>query len=146
MTRLAKAGAVAFGLWGALHVVGGAGILAGLSRGVAEGYGVYQNADGPFPAVAGAVLGYLAYAFLCLGLAATIIAIRWNWRNSEAGLAVNTVMIGLTEIGLVVFLILPGYVPVSEALPGFVFYIAGIVLGGLACRGEHGNASARKPA
>jgi len=138
MTKIAKAGAICFFLWGALHLAGGAAILfAILSSGASAGYAFYDPAGGGFPPLAGAVLAYLAYDLTAAGIAAMVLAVMSNWKNSEAGLAANTALGGITEVGLALFLMIPGHVGLAEAAPGIVLYACGVALGGFACRRGH---------
>ncbi|MGE0556869.1 MAG: hypothetical protein AB7E73_01750 [Burkholderiales bacterium] len=139
MSNLTKArtGAVLFMLWGLLHVVGGAVILAALTDGAESAYALYQNGIGVYPAIAGFVLGYLAYCLICMGIVVAAVGAMANWRNSANGLALNTIIVGLTEIGLVGFLIVPGYVSWTEAVPGMLLFMAAVTLGGIACRNCH---------
>jgi hypothetical protein len=133
-TFLARTGAILFVLWGLLHVVGGGAILLALGDGAASGFAVYQSSTGTYPPLAGAVLGYLAFTFVWIGAAVTVVGVRLNWRNSAAGLALNTVIAGLTDIGLVVFLVFPGYVTWPEASIGIALLLAAAFVSGIACR------------
>ena len=136
MEKLAKIGAVCFVLWGVLHLAGGSMILLSLSESPEKGFAYYQHSEGPFPGLAGSVLGYLSYSVLWLGALVTFIGVRYNWQNHERGLALNTLLVLLTEIGLVIFLILPGYVPWAEASPGLLLLVAGGACGGIACQAK----------
>ena len=87
--------------------------------------------------MAGAILAYFAYGLVCIGAAVAAVAVRLNWRNSQPGLVANTALTGLTEIGLVLFLLIPGYVPMLQALPGLLLFAGAMVLGGVACSRDH---------
>lgn len=126
-------GAVAFMLWGLLHVIGGASILFALLEGPANGYSVYQNHDGNYTALSGAILGYFAFLLLCIGGAVFITGLKYNWHNSQTGLAVNTALAGITDVGLVIFLLLPGFVTMVEASLGLLLLVIGAIAGGIAC-------------
>jgi hypothetical protein len=136
---LARIGAIAFLLWGVLHVAGSGFILAQLaSRGPAAGFGVYGASETVDAKIAGSILGYLSFLILASGLLAMAIAIRMNWRNSELGLAANTGLVLVIEVGLAVFLLLPGHVSVAEAAPGIGLFLIAAICGGVACqRGTH---------
>lgn len=137
MTKLSRYGGIAFVLWGLLHLVGGMTIdLAFLSGGSNAGYALYGFYGPELPAVTGAILGYFGFLISMSGLIVIYVAIRHNWRNSENGLAANTGVVLLIEVGLVLFLLVPGHVGLSEALPGLMLFIAGATLGGIACRRE----------
>jgi len=133
MVGLAKLGAACFGLWGLVHILGGAALLLGVMESPAAGYGAYAGAGAHYDALAGAILAYFAYGILMAGLAALAIAARGNWRNGETALMANTGLVAAVEIGLVIFLLIPGFVPLIQALPGLVLAVLGSVVGGVAC-------------
>lgn len=128
-----RTGAILFLAWGLIHMLGGGAILAALIEGPDAGYAIYQNSAGPFPAIAGNVLGYLAYNFVCSGSAVAAIAVTMNWRNSELGLALNTAIAFVADLGLVIFFAVPGYVSWQEASIGIVLLFAAAIIGGMAC-------------
>ena len=133
---LSRVSAVCFGLWGLLHVVGGSVILAAVGESPAAGFAVYQQSGGAYPPLAGAVLGYLAYGFVWTGVLVIVVAAIGNWRNSARSLALNTALVGFTDVGLLVFLLRPGYVGWVEASAGIVLFVLAVGLGGAACRGR----------
>ncbi|MEO1225689.1 MAG: hypothetical protein AAFX92_15840 [Pseudomonadota bacterium] len=119
----ARIGAIFFGLWGLLHVVGAGAILVALAADTVGGFAFYQNAEGPFPAVAGAVLGYNSFAILWTGLLVIVIALFLNWRNDRLGLQANIALAGLSDLGLVIFLLIPGFVSLEGAALGLVLFV-----------------------
>jgi hypothetical protein len=121
-------------LWGLLHILGGGVILAALGDSPEAGFAVYQQSGGTYPPLAGTVLGYLAYGFAWTGLLVILVAAIGNWRNSAPSLALNTALVGFTDLGLVNFLLLPGYVGWAEASPGLVLFLLAVIAGGMACR------------
>lgn len=132
--NFAKIGAIFFLLWGVLHIIGGAAILAAVGESPASGFAIYEESTAAYTALSGSVLGYLAYSFVWIAVLVSYIAIRLNWKNSQDGLALNTVLVGLTDIGLVIFLVLPGFVSWGEAAPGLVLFAGGAIFGGIACQ------------
>lgn len=138
-----RIGAILFGLWGILHIVGGGSILAAVAESPATGFAVYRDSAGTFPAIAGSILGYLAFLIAVAGLAVTLVAWRLNWRNSALGLGVNTAIAGVLDLGLVLFLLLPGYVSVGEASIGVSLLIAATLFGGIACSARKEAAQSR---
>lgn len=137
----AKIGAVSFALWGLLHIAGGGAIIAAVAESPAQGYAIYQESTAEYTELAGAILSYLAYGLVWIGALVTYIGIRYNWHNSQTGLALNTLLVGLTDLGLLIFLILPGFVGWGEASPGLILFAGGVVFGGLACTSQHAKAS-----
>lgn len=135
----AKIGAILFILWGLLHIVGGGAILAAVSESPESGFAIYQESDAAYTNLAGSVLGYLAYTFVWIAVVVTYIGIRYNWRNSSDGLALNTALVGLTDIGLILFLVLPGFVSWIAAAPGLLLFAGAAITGGIACNAEHND-------
>jgi hypothetical protein len=133
--HLARIGAIAFVLWGMLHIAGSGLVLAELaSGGPAAGFEVYGTTATVDATIAGSVLGYMSFLIFAAGLAVAAVAVRMNWRNSELGLTLNTGLVLLIEIGLVIFLLVPGHVSIAEAVPGIGLFLIAAVCGGVACR------------
>jgi hypothetical protein len=135
----AKTGAVFFILWGLLHILGGSMILMAVGESPAAGYAIYEESTAGYTQLAGSVLGYLAYSFIWVAVVVTYVGIRYNWRNSAAGLMLNTALVGLTDVGLIIFLVLPGFVGWGEASPGLVLFAGGAIFGGIACQSAHSD-------
>jgi len=133
----AKIGAVFFILWGLLHIVGGGVILVAIADSPTHGFALYEESSAVYTELAGSVLGYLAYGFVWIAALVTYIGIRYNWHNSQTGLALNTILVGLTDIGLLIFLVWPGFVTWGEASPGLILFAGGVIFGGMACNSAH---------
>ena len=140
MEKFAKIGAVCFVVWGLLHMAGGSMILLSLSESPEKGFAYYQHSEDHFPGLAGLVLGYMSYFVVWLGALVAFIGVKYNWQNHELGLALNTLLVLLTEIGLIIFLVLPGHVPWAEASPGLLLFLTGVACGGIACQ-AHSSAA-----
>ena len=134
MDKYTILGTAGFGLWGVLHLFGGGALLVAVMDSADAGFAAYRGAGQGYDALAGAILAYFAYGIAVLGAVALAVAAAGNRRNSERALMANTVLVGATELGLVIFLLIPGFVPIAQALPGLVFAALGIVAGGIACR------------
>lgn len=137
MTLTTKLGAGSFILWGLLHLAGGLAILSANLSNPGEGFSVYQNVSDNYDPLSSSILNYFAFLLLCIGGAVAFIGIRWNLRNSQTGLAINTAITTLVEIGLIFFLLLPGFVNVVEASFGLSLFLLAVIFGGIACNTEH---------
>ena len=133
----ARVGAVFFILWGLLHIVGGGVIVIEAAQSPAQGFAMYGEHSATYTQLAGNILGYLAYGFVWVAVLVTCIGVRYNWRNSKDGLVLNTVLVGMTDLGLVIYLVLPGFVSWGNASPGLLLFTGGVVFGGLACKSAH---------
>ncbi len=139
--NFAKVGAVFFILWGIIHVIGGGAILFAAAESPAQGFAIYGAHSDTYTELAGNVLSYLAFGFVWIAVLVTYIGVRYNWSNSQSGLALNTVLVGMTDIGLIVFLVLPGFLSWGEASPGLLLFTGGVVFGGIACNSAHGQSA-----
>jgi hypothetical protein len=113
-----RIGAVFFALWGLLHLIGGAAILVASGDGAAAGYAFYEQSDGDFLPLAGAILAMNSFTIAWVGALVTVIAFTMNWRNSCTGFLLNLVLAGMMDVALVVFLLVPGFVTLSDAMLG----------------------------
>jgi hypothetical protein len=129
----ARIGAVSYVIWGLMHIVGGVFILSAVAEGPAQGYAIYEESSAVYTNLAGDVLGYLAYGFVWIGSLVTYIGARFNWKNRQSSFLLNTVLVGLTDLGLIIFLVGPGYVSWGEAAPGLVLFASGAASGLIAC-------------
>lgn len=139
MRMIGRIGAVCFAAWALLHVVGSAWILLALGDGPDSGFAVYQLAGSGYDQLASKILGYFAYMLLWVAGLVMVVAARFNWHNNQTALALNSAVILLVEVGLAVFLLIPGHVGLLEALPGMALFVAAVVLGGIGCNGVHGS-------
>ena len=131
--RAHRIGAVLFGLWGVLHVVGGGALLfAWSSRGSGElmrSYGSTVAADigDDLPSIVGAVGAFHAFNLLWIGALVLWVAITLNWKNRPEGLWLNVAMAGAADLGLVLFLLTPGYMTWGEGAPGLALFAPAVV-------------------
>ncbi|MEZ6021932.1 MAG: hypothetical protein R3C16_00570 [Hyphomonadaceae bacterium] len=108
---LYRIGAIFYALWGALHLAA-----------AYEGYRLAMSVD------AGLVQGRLlqnAWNLAIFAAIALVVAITMNWRNSRAGYWFNLAVVSGADIGFVLLVMLPGYVPFFPSILGPVFWLAG---------------------
>jgi len=143
MKTMIRIGSAFFVLWGLVHVLGGTSILLALHDGADAAYAAYRNSSGAHDALSGSILGYFAYLLVCIGMAVAVVGATLNRRNSRAGLAINTAVVAVTEIGLLYFLVVPGFVSWGEASVGLVPFVLAAVASGIPCRSAHSVSPAR---
>jgi len=136
--RAARTGAVFYALWGLLHVAGGAVQLATLNRegGIAltrliSSARPLGATDASVPDAAAAFMGMGAFNILWIGLLVTVIAVRLNWRNSRLGYWLNLGIVGATDLGLLVALLLPGTMAWSDGGLGLSLYAVALLASSL---------------
>lgn len=126
-----RIGAVFYVLWGLLHVLAGWGMIA------ADAEQQLDNlSTAPLPAeavpqglapIVQAGLAFHGYNLLWFGLFAIGVAVAFNWRNSRAGYWANLVVVGADDLGLLLFLILPGHLSFAEAGLGPILFVLAAV-------------------
>ncbi len=127
MKNYAKVGAVFYALWGLLHIVGGLAILATLQTSAAAGFSLFAATQADYPPLAAAILGFHAFNIFWIGLLVTVIAVRLNWNNDRLGAYLNFALAGCADLGLVVFLLAPGFVTWWEASQGLGLFLVALV-------------------
>jgi hypothetical protein len=110
----ARLGAVAYVLWGLLHIQAARLVymLGGtLDPGMVQGR-VYQD----------------AFNLLFFALFGIAVAVKLNWNNSKLGYWLNLVVVSAADIGFIVYLIVPGYVPLVPGGAGPLLWIVAVIL------------------
>ena len=97
MNLFAKLGAVTYVLWGLLHIQAARLVyMLGqtLEPGMVQGR-IYQG----------------AWNLLFFALFGIVVAILLNWKNSRLGYWLNLVVVSAADLGFIVAILMPGYVP-----------------------------------
>ncbi|MEQ9398301.1 MAG: hypothetical protein RJQ04_03945 [Longimicrobiales bacterium] len=138
MTRTA---AVLFLLWGLVHVAGGAVMLATLGDGAEAYLRTVATVDPsaaaltpPAGSPAVAILGFHAWNILWVGLCVSAIALTLNLRGSRAGYWINLALVSGADVGLILFLVLPGVMTWGTAAPGLGLWLPAAAAGFVALR------------
>ena len=141
-----RAGAVLFALWGLLHVAGGAAMLVSLSGQGADGLMALVATSSRIPALPegalgplAGVLGQHAWDLLVVGFMVTVIAVTMNWKGSRAGFWLNTSLVSGVDVGLTLFMVVPGVMNLADALPGVVLWIPAVALSAWGLAGSSGS-------
>lgn len=121
--RLAVISAALYGLWAILHL--GAAwqvwqLAAQVDRGALQGR-VEQD----------------AWHLAMIALLAAWIAWTRNRVNDRQGFAANAVLVGLTDVGFILLLLLPGHVPPWPGAIGPSVWLGALVCGAVALRQSH---------
>jgi hypothetical protein len=114
MNLFAKLGAVIYVLWGLLHIEAARRV-----------YMLGQSLD------PGMVQGRIiqgAWNLLFFALFGIVVAVVWNWRNSRMGYWLNLVVVSAGDIGFILFVLMPGYIPLVPGGLGPLLWILALVL------------------
>ena len=116
----AKAGAIAYVAWGLVHIQAARMVyLLGdsLDSGMVQGR-VYQD----------------AFNLLFFALFGIVVAIWLNWKNSRSGYWLNLVVVSAADIGFIVYVLLPGHVPLVPGGLGPLLWIAAVIFSTIGIR------------
>lgn len=120
VSRLAQAGALAYVIWALLHFQ--------------AAWSVYQLGESmPEGMERGRVLQD-AWNLLWFSIIAILAAAGLNWRNDIRGWWINLAVVSVADLGFIVFVLMPGYVPMWPGLAGPLFWILALALSSLALR------------
>ena len=106
---LARIGSILYVLWGALHIVAAFKVYAlgqSLEPGMVQGR-IFQD----------------AWNLLFFALFGAAVAMKYNWRNSKLGYWLNFVVVSAGDIGFILFLLIPGYLPLVPAALGPLLWL-----------------------
>ncbi len=137
---------VALGLWGAVHLVGGATLLP-LSG--ADGLDSLAPNATSTPAdpgeAAAAVMHFHGFNIAVAGLAVLVLAVLWRRSGRTWQLGVATGLAVVLDVGLVLYLVGPGLLPPSQGLPGLGLLAVALVAMTVGARTRAGEPSERTP-
>lgn len=126
----ARIAAALFLIWGLLHLVGGIALLdaaaAGADEYLAMLTGVPQVSAIHNPAAMG-VFAFHAFNFVWIGALTIWIAVRFNWQNRLEGMWLNLFVVAMADLGLWLFMVHGGVMPLSDAWPGPLLLILALV-------------------
>ena len=108
-----KIGAVLYFIWGLLHLKAAFSVYqlgASMNEGMVQGR-IYQD----------------AWSLLFFALIAMVVAVKYNWRNDQKGYWINFITVSVTDIGFIVFVLIPGYLPIFPGILGPLFWVLGVL-------------------
>ena len=108
---LHRIGAIMFVIWGVLHA------NAALK--------VYELGRAAEPGMIQGRLLQSAWNLLFFAVVAIVVAAWLNRRNSRSGYWINLITVSVTDIGFVLFILVPGHLPLWPGLLGPVFWVLG---------------------
>ena len=108
-----QTGAVLYMLWAVLHLFAAFQVFklgATLEKGMVKAR-VYQN----------------ALNLACFAMIVIVIAVVYNWENSLLGYWLNLMLASITDIGFIIYILMPGYLPLRPGILGPVLWISATV-------------------
>ena len=117
---LARIGAVLYFLWGLLHIVAAYKVYAlgqTLEQGLLQGR-IYQD----------------AWSLLFFAFFGIVVAARYNWKNNIIGYWLNLVVVSAGDIGFIVAVLIPGYLPIFPGAVGPILWVIAVALSTMGIR------------
>lgn len=115
-----QTGAILYTLWGLLHLFAAFQVFklgTSLEKGMVKGR-IYQN----------------ALNLACFAIIVIVIAVVYNWENSSVGYWLNLVLTSITDIGFIIYILVPGYLPLRPGILGPALWILAILFSTLGIR------------
>ena len=131
-----------YAAWGLIHIAGGAAMLLSSGKGLAAVNEMMTGTAldaGTEPSLINGIVSFHSFNILVLGLIVLGVALMLNRKNSRTGYIVNLLAAGLADIGLILFLILPGYLSFADGAPGIVLFALAAVFSTIAIQRQPGN-------
>jgi len=115
-----KIGAALYLLWGLLHVKASIATYQlgmTLEPGIVQGR-VYQD----------------AWNLAFFAIAVSVIAVLLNWRNSRLGFWLNLCLATVTDLGFILHVLAPGFIPMVPGVAGPVLWVFAVIFTAIAIR------------
>jgi hypothetical protein len=124
----AKNGAVTYILWGLLHIQAARLVYVlgqSIEPGIIQGR-VYQD----------------AWNLLFFALFGIVVAVTLNWKNSRVGYWLNLVVISVGDIGFIITIMVPGYIPLMPGGLGPLLWVVALAFSTLGILASNREANA----
>ena len=105
-------GAILYVFWGLLHLFAAVQVYKLGSRqaaGMVQGR-IYQS----------------AWNLVYFALSVMVVAVVFNWNNNPLGYWLNLVMTSVTDVGFIIYVLAPGYLPLRPGLLGPALWILAV--------------------
>jgi len=127
MNIFAKLGAVTYVLWGLMHIQAARFVFMlgqTLEPGMVQGR-IYQD----------------AWNLLFFALFGIVVAVTLNWKNSRLGYWLNLVVVSAGDIGFIITILVPGYIPLLPGGLGPVLWVIALIFSTLGIMAAASNTS-----
>jgi len=119
-----RVGAVLYIIWGLLHIIAAYKVYSlaqTLEQGMVQGR-IYQD----------------AWNLLFFALFGIVVAVKYNWYNIKIGYWLNLVVVSAGDIGFILAILMPGYLPLFPGALGPLLWLLALGFSTMAfLRGEN---------
>ena len=115
---LAKIGAILYILWGVLHIVAAYKVFSlgqTIEQGMVQGR-LFQD----------------AWNLLFFAIFGIIVAVVFNWKNNKIGYWLNLVVLSAGDIGFIITILIPGYLPLFPGAIGPILWLLALTFSTIA--------------
>ncbi|NKC16678.1 MAG: hypothetical protein GKR94_32140 [Gammaproteobacteria bacterium] len=119
---LARTASIIYILWGLLHVV--------------AAFKVYTLGQSLEPSMLQGRIFQNAWNLLFFAIFGTVVAIKLNWKNSKLGYWLNCIVVSAGDIGFVLFVLVPGYLPIIPGALGPILWLVALAISTVALSRE----------
>ena len=109
----AKLGSISYVLWGILHIEAARMVYAlgqTLDPGMVQGR-IFQD----------------AWNLLFFAIFGIVVGVFLNWKNSRFGYWLNLIVVSAGDIGYIIFILIPGYVPIMPGALGPILWVLAVI-------------------
>jgi hypothetical protein len=82
-----------------------------------------------------------AWNLMFFSIAAILVAALLNWKNSKWGYWINFSVVGVADVGFILFVLLPGYMPLWPGVLGPVFWLLAVIFSTIGLANNRHDAS-----
>ena len=124
----AKLGSITYVLWGILHIEAARKVYVlgqTLDPGMVQGR-VFQD----------------AWNLLFFAIFGIMVGVFLNWKNSRLGYWLNLIVVSAGDIGYIIFVLVPGYVPFMPGALGPILWVVALIFSTIAIMSTNESARA----
>jgi hypothetical protein len=119
----ARIGAVMYVLWGLLHIVAAFKVYSlgqALEQGMLQGR-IFQG----------------AWSLLFFAVFGIVVAVLYNWKNNKMGYWLNLVVVSVADVGFIITILLPAYLPVFPGIIGPILWLLALAFTTIGIRAKN---------
>lgn len=114
----ARTGAALYILWGFLHIVAAYKVFSlgqTIEQGMVQGR-LFQD----------------AWNLLFFAIFGIVVAVIYNWKNNKIGYWLNFVVVSVGDIGFIITILIPGYLPLFPGAMGPILWLLALTFSTIA--------------